>query len=68
MMTRMVMTMMVVMLVMMLVTDGQLDGDDDDNHWLKFDEETIPGLDSCQPLILANQAINRLSVIDRALL
>ena len=55
MMTRMVMSMMVVMLVMMLVTDGQLDGDDDDNHWLKFDVETIPGLDflsstgSCQP-------------------
>ena len=52
MMTRMVMSMMVVMLVMMLVTDGQLDGDDDDNHWLKFDVETIPGLDSCQTLVL----------------
>ena len=60
--------MVVMMLVMMLVTDGQLDGDDDDNHWLKFDEETIPGLDSCQPLILTNHAMNRLSVIERALL
>ena len=66
MMTRMVMSMMVMMLVMMLVTDGQLDGDDDDNHWLKFDVETIPGLDSCQTLILANHAKNQLSVIDRA--
>ena len=62
----MMVVMLVMMLVMILVTDGQLDGDDDDNHWLKFDEETIPGLDSCQPLILANHAMNRLSVIDRA--
>ena len=62
----MMVVMLVMMLVMMLVTDGQLDGDDDDNHWLKFDVETIPGLDSCQTLILANHAKNQLSVIDRA--
>ena len=62
----MMVVMLVMMLVMMLVTDGRLDGDDDDNHWLKFDVETIPGLDSCQTLILANHAKNRLSVIDRA--
>ena len=60
--------MLVMMLVMMLVTYGQLDGDDDDNHWLKFDVETIPGLNSCQLLILTNYAMNRLSIIDRALL
>ena len=64
----MLVMMLAMMLVMMSVTDGQLDGDDDDNHWLKFDEETIPGLDSCQLLILTNYAMNRLSIIDRALL